>query len=238
MSIYALADLHLSLSIPDKSMEVFGPSWEGYISRIKENWENTVTDSDTVLVPGDISWATYIEDAASDFAFLSGLPGRKLLVRGNHDFWWTTMKKLEDFFAANGFDNIELVRTNVIEAEGCLISGTRGWMIESRDSIEGSDNRKIYEREKLRIKMCIDKLNEADPDHAKKHLMMIHYPPLTASQEFTEFGTQMAEGSIDICIYGHLHGRSHKKAFEGDFEGTKFICSSADYIGFKPVRII
>lgn len=238
MAIYALADLHLSLSCPDKSMEVFGSSWGEYILKVKENWEQTVTGSDTVLIPGDISWATYINKAEEDFKFISDLPGRKLLSRGNHDYWWTTMKKMEEFLAEKGFTNMEFVRTNVVEVEDCLITGTRGWMIETKESIEGSDNRKIYEREKLRIKMCIDVLNEADPGHAKKHILMIHYPPITAKQDFTEFAEMMAHGGIDICVYGHLHGSAHKKAFEGDFEGMRLICASADYADFKPVRIL
>ena len=238
MPIYALADLHLALSNPEKSMDVFGSRWEGYIDRVRDNWINTVTGADTVLIPGDISWATYIDKAEEDFRFISELPGQKLLSRGNHDFWWTTMKKMEEYFEAKGFSNLTLVRTNVVEAEGCLISGTRGWMIESRDSLEGSDNRKIYERESLRIKMCIDKLNEADPEHMQKRILMIHYPPITANQEFTEFAQLISDGGVDICVYGHLHGKAHKKAFEGEFGGTRFICSSADYVGFCPVKIV
>ena len=238
MAIYALADLHLALSNPEKSMDVFGSRWEGYIDRVRDNWINTVTDADTVLIPGDISWATYIDKAEEDFRFISELPGNKLLSRGNHDFWWTTMKKMEEYFETRGFTNLQFIRTNVVEADGCLVSGTRGWMIESRDSIEGSDNRKIYEREKMRIEMCLDKLNEADSDHAKTHILMIHYPPITAKQEFTEFAQLMADGGVDICVYGHLHGKAHKKAFEGEFGGTKFICSSADYVEFCPVKII
>lgn len=238
MSIYALADLHLPLSCPDKTMEVFGSSWDEYIQKVEDNWKTTVSGSDTVLIPGDISWSTYIDKAEEDFRFISGLPGRKLLSRGNHDYWWTTIKKMEGFLEEKGFDDIEFVRTNVVEAEGCLISGTRGWMIETKESLEGSENRKVYEREKLRIRMCIDKLNESDPEHSKKHLMMIHYPPLTANKEFTEFAEMMAMGGIDICVYGHLHGRAHRKAFEGSYEGTEFICASADYVGFKPVQII
>jgi hypothetical protein len=238
VAIYALADLHLALSNPEKSMDVFGSRWEGYIDRVRDNWINTVTDADTVLIPGDISWATYIDKAEEDFRFISELPGNKLLSRGNHDFWWTTMKKMEEYFETRGFTNLQFIRTNVVEADGCLVSGTRGWMIESRDSIEGSDNRKIYEREKMRIEMCLDKLNEADSDHAKTHILMIHYPPITAKQEFTEFAQLMADGGVDICVYGHLHGKAHKKAFEGEFGGTKFICSSADYVEFCPVKII
>ena len=238
MAIYALADLHLSLSIPDKSMEVFGSSWDDYISRVRENWENKVTEDDTVLIPGDISWATYVTEMEDDFRFISELPGRKLLSRGNHDYWWTTMKKMEEFLKEKNITKLEFVRTNVIPVEDALITGTRGWMIESIDSIEGTDNRKIYEREKLRIKMCLDEIGKADPEHAKKHIMMIHYPPITAKQDITEFAHLMAEGGIDICVYGHLHGKAHKKVFEGEFEGTKFVCASADYIGFDPVRIL
>ena len=238
MAIYALADLHLCLSNPDKSMALCWSSWTDYVGNIKANWESVVTDKDTVLVSGDISWATYIEKAEEDFRFISGLPGRKLLSRGNHDYWWTTMKKMEEFFAEKGFGNMEFVRTNVLEAEGCLITGTRGWMIETKESIEGSDNRKIYEREKLRIQMCIDVLKDADPEHSKKHILMIHYPPITAKQDFTEFAEMISSAGIDICVYGHLHGKAHKKAFEGDFGGTRFICTSADFVGFKPVRIV
>lgn len=238
MAIYALADLHLSLSCPGKSMEVFGHSWDGYISRVKDNWENTVTASDTVLIPGDISWATYINKAEEDFRFISDLPGRKLLSRGNHDYWWTTIKKMDDFLAGKGFTDLEFVRTNVVEAEGCLITGTRGWMIETKESLEGSDNRRIYEREKLRIGLCLDGLEKADPGHDKKHIMMIHYPPVTAKQDFTEFADILAGGGIDICVYGHLHGKAHKKVFEGEFQGMELICASADYTGFRPVKII
>ena len=206
-------------------MEVFGHQWGDYIGRVKENWENMVTENDTVLIPGDISWATYIDKA------------EEVLCRGNHDYWWTTMKKMEEFFAEKGLTDLEFVRTNVVPVEDALVTGTRGWMIETKESIEGSDNKKIYEREKLRIKMCIDVLKEADPEHAKKHIFMIHYPPVTAKKDFTEFAHMMAEGGVDICVYGHLHGSAHKKVFEGDFEGTKFICAAADFVDFRPVRI-
>lgn len=218
-------------------MEVFGHQWGDYIGRVKENWENMVTENDTVLIPGDISWATYIDKAEEDFRFISDLPGRKLLCRGNHDYWWTTMKKMEEFFSEKGLTNLEFVRTNVVPVEDALVTGTRGWMIETKESIEGSDNKKIYEREKLRIKMCIDVLKETDPEHTKKHIFMIHYPPVTAKKDFTEFAHMMAEGGVDICVYGHLHGNAHKKVFEGDFEGTKFICAAADFVDFRPVRI-
>ncbi len=236
MSIYAMADLHLSLSNPEKSMEFFGHQWAGYIDRIVEGWTNTVKPEDTVLIPGDISWATYIDKADEDFAFISSLPGRKLLSRGNHDYWWTTMKKLDEYFDAHSFPGMELVRTNVVEADGCLISGTRGWMSEAGKS-EDPEKKKIYDREILRVRLCIEELKKADPDHEKTHILMNHYPPLTTQQEHTGFSELIKEAGIDICVYGHLHGRSHKYIREGEIDGCRYICASADYLGFRPVLV-
>jgi len=236
MSIYALADLHLSLSNPEKSMELFGRQWAGYLDRISEGWKATVKPEDTVLIPGDISWATYVEKAEEDFAFISSLPGRKLLSRGNHDYWWTTMKKLDEFFESHSFPGMELVRTNVIEVEDCLVTGTRGWMTESAKS-EDPDKKKIYDREKLRLGLCVSELNKADPAHEKTHILMIHYPPFPAQQERTEYSEIIKEAGIDVCVYGHLHGRAHRFVREGVFDGCRYICASADYTGFAPVLV-
>ncbi len=236
MSIYALADLHLSLSNPEKSMELFGHQWAGYLERIRDEWNAAVKPEDTVLIPGDISWATYIDKAEEDFAFISSLPGRKLLSRGNHDFWWTTMKKLDEFFEAHSFPGLELVRTNVIEVEDCLVTGTRGWMTEASRT-EDPDKKKIYDREILRLGLCVKELAEADPEHKKTHILMLHYPPVTSQQENTEFSDIITEAGIDICVYGHLHGKSHKFAREGVIGGCRYFCTSADYLGFRPVLI-
>ena len=236
MSIYALADLHLSLSNPEKSMELFGHQWAGYLDRITEEWNRTVKPEDTVLIPGDISWATYIEKAEEDFAFIASLPGRKLLSRGNHDYWWTTMKKLDEFFESHSFPGLELVRTNVIESEGCLITGTRGWMTEASKS-EDPDKKKIYDRELLRLGLCVDELRKADPGHEKTQILMLHYPPVTSQQDKTEFSEVISEAGIDICVYGHLHGRAHRFVREGIVDGCRYFCVSADYLGFKPVLI-
>lgn len=231
MSVYALSDLHLSLSNPDKTMDVFGPSWEGYLERIKKNWTAKIKEEDTVLIAGDISWATYISKAKEDFEFLSSLPGRKLISRGNHDYWWTSKKKMDEFFSSNSFPGLEVVRTNLVEAEDCIISGTRGWTFSS------SDDRKIFEREVLRLGLCIDEFEKADPDHEKTRILMFHYPPLSKERQDTAF-TSLMEGKVDICVYGHLHGKAHKGLFEGTKGGVKYICTSSDYLGFDPVRII
>ena len=159
MAIYAMADLHLSLGKPEKSMEVFGRAWENYIPRIEENWRKTVKETDTVLISGDISWETYLSDAAEDFKFINSLPGRKILSRGNHDYWWTSFKKMDDFLAANGLGNISFCRTNIIEAEDAIISGTRGWLLPN-DREAKEEDRKFFARETERLNVamvCADK---------------------------------------------------------------------------------
>ena len=238
MAIFALSDVHLSLSIPDKSMSVFGPSWENYIERIKEGWTSVVGEDDTVLVSGDISWATKIEEADEDFAFLASLPGRKLLSRGNHDYWWTTISKMDKYFAGKDYGRLEIVRTNVIEADGCLISGTRGWMLPGDNEFEQQD-RKIYDRELARLKLCFSEMDKADPQRTKKRIIMLHYPPITRFDHPTDFTRVINEGGADICVYGHLHGRAHDKVYKEEvFENCRYVCTASDYLRFKPVRIV
>lgn len=238
MAIYALSDLHLCLSHPEKSMHMFGSGWEGYIEKIKAHWEETVCPEDTVLVPGDISWALLVNNAYEDFKFLDSLPGTKLICRGNHDYWWSTMKKVNDYFESQGFNSIKLVRTNVTEVEGCLISGTRGWKLPNVDSFS-ADDRKVLERELIRVGLCVKEFNEADPEHTKKRILMLHYPPLTNVVHKTDFTKIIEEGDIDLCVFGHLHGKSHKRIFEGKLDNGKTIyrCVSGDFISFKPLKI-
>lgn len=239
MAIYALSDLHLCLSHPEKSMHMFGSGWDGYIERIKTQWEVTVKPEDTVLVPGDISWAININGAYEDFEFLDSLPGTKLICRGNHDYWWSTMKKVNEYFENNHFDTIKLVRTNLTEVEGCLISGTRGWKLPSVDSFS-ADDRKVYDRELIRVKLCVDEFDKIDPEHTKKRILMLHYPPLNTMVHKTDFTKLIEDGHIDLCIYGHLHGKSHKRIFEGKLDtGTcEYRCVSGDFISFKPLNLL
>lgn len=237
MAIYALSDLHLSLSNPEKSMTVFGPKWDNYIERIRENWTNNVGEDDTVLISGDISWATKIDDACEDFEFIGSLPGHKLLSRGNHDYWWTTISKMDDFFARHSYNGIEIVRTNVVEKEGVLISGTRGWMLPTDQDFKEQD-RKIYDRELARLKLCFSEMDKVDPERAKKRIIMIHYPPVTKFNHPTDFTKIMTEGGADICVYGHLHAMAHRKVFEGvEFEGVRYVCAAGDYINFNPAKL-
>lgn len=237
MAIYAMADLHLSLGKPEKSMEVFGRSWENYIPRIEENWRKTVGEDDTVLISGDISWETYLAGTVEDFKFINSLPGHKILSRGNHDYWWTSFKKMEDFLETNGLSRISFCRTNIIEAEDALVSGTRGWLLPG-DSQAKEEDRKIFARETERLKLCIREFENADPGHAKKHILMIHYPPLTAGCRDTDFSRIIENGQIDVCVYGHLHARAHNMRFpEEVHNGVRYILTASDFLGFSPVRV-
>ena len=240
MAIYALADLHLAMSFPGKTMEVFGGEWKDYMSRIRENCMNILTPDDTLLIPGDLSWATYLKDAVEDFSFIDSLPGTKIICRGNHDYYWTTVKKMEEFFAAEGFGTIKIARHNAIRTEGALITGTRGWKMPGDDDFTEQD-RKIYDREKERMKLCLSALSEADSMHELTHIVMLHYPPLTNVRMKTELSELIETSGADICLYGHLHGRARQKVFEGAKEsapGTVYKCVSADYLGFRPLRIL
>ena len=236
MAIFAMADLHLAISNPEKSMEVFGNRWGDYIPKIRAAFGEKVCAEDTVLMPGDLSWATYLSEAREDFEFIDSLPGRKLICRGNHDYWWTTVAKMEKTFAEMGITTIDMIRHNCIEVEETLITGTRGWKLPTDDSFSAED-RKIYDREKIRIGLCIDALKKQDPEHSRRWLLMLHYPPLTTLVPETDLSKLIEEAGVDVCIYGHLHGRAHKRAFEGEKTGTLYRCVAADYLGFSPVQV-
>ena len=236
MALFAIADLHLALSNPEKSMEVFGKGWTDYIPRLEEAFREKVSPQDTVLMPGDISWATYMKQAEEDFKFIDSLPGKKIIGRGNHDYWWTTVKKMEETLASMGVTTISLSNHTTFEADGSLITGTRGWKLPSDDNFSEED-RKIYEREKIRIGLCAQALDKADPEHIKRRILMLHYPPLTSRVPDTELSEMIGSSGFDLCIYGHLHGKAHKKAFEGVKDGTEYKCVAADYLGFSPAEI-
>lgn len=234
MAIFAMSDLHLAISNPNKSMGLFGSAWKDYIPRIKAGFEENVKDGDTVLMPGDLSWVMYMKDGYDDFKFIDDLPGHKIISRGNHDYFWTTVKKMEEQFASFGISTIEIARNNVIEVEGSLITGTRGWKLPS-DTNFNDDDRKIYDREVIRLGLCMNALNELDPNHEKRHICMLHYPPLNNVRKNTEFTSILEENHVDICIYGHLHGKAQYRMFEGEQNGVNYKFVSAEYLDFKPL---
>lgn len=241
MAIYALSDLHLAYGIPQKTMEAFGKSWENYMARIEESWNSVVAPEDLVLVPGDICWATKLNEAVADFEHLNNLNGRKIISRGNHDYWWSTMNKIRAFLIENEFSTIDFIRNDDVYLEqGAVIAGTRGWNFPGVNEFVESD-RKIYERELIRLNICIDSIKKADPEHKLKWIVTLHYPPLTKQHHSSGFTEILKEAGVDTCIYGHLHGLGHRSVFEGRLDNnpvTEYICAASDYVRFEPVKIL
>ena len=225
MSVFVIADLHLSLGT-DKPMDIFR-GWDGYEKRLEENWRKLITHNDTVVIPGDISWAMKLSDTFEDFRFINGLPGRKLFLKGNHDYWWDTRRKMEMYLKENGFDTIEIVFNSAYAAEGYAICGTRGWFYDA----ETDSDKKVLSREVGRLRTS---LNEALKTGLEP-VVFLHYPPVFGNQRCDDILNVLKEYEIKKCYYGHLHGiNAARKAVTGDFEGIKFRLISSDYLKFMP----
>ena len=232
MAIYAISDLHLSFG-DNKPMDVFGVNWENHAEKIKENWIKKVTDNDLVLLPGDFSWAMYLKDTYEDFKFLSELPGRKILLKGNHDYWWTSIKKMREYLDGNSFKNIDFLHNNSYEYKGDIIAGTRGWQDENN-----KEDKKITKRENIRLELSIKDGIEKYGDN-KEIIICMHYPPFNDYEEleFSYIDT-MKKYNVTKCIYGHLHGEeSQKKAREGIIQDIDFKLVSCDYTKFDLIKI-
>lgn len=229
MAIYVLADLHLSFGV-SKPMDIF-PGWENHAERIEKNWRRLVKDSDTVVVPGDISWGLTLDEAKPDFDFIENLPGQKIISKGNHDYWWTTRKKLNEFLTINNYSTIKFMHNNAFEAENKIICGTRGWIFENGQP----DDERIISREAGRLKMSLDYLKSAD--RSKERIVFLHYPPIYMEQRAQHILDTLKEYDIKRCYYGHLHGKTIKYAFNGMYDGIKFKLISADALNFCPYII-
>ena len=229
MALFVMGDLHLSLS-SDKSMDIFG-GWENYVERIKENWNREVSPEDTVVVPGDISWAMSLKEAVADFSYIHELPGRKIMLKGNHDYWWTTAAKMNNFLAENGFDSIFILHNNHYAYENYGICGTRGWI---NDDSEPADA-KVLAREAQRLETSIASAENA----GLEPLVFLHYPPLYGNEYNPDLLEVMYRHNIKRCWYGHIHGRKgHQNAVNGERDGIFFQLVSADYVQFCPVKIM
>ena len=234
MSIYAIGDLHLSFSV-DKPMDIFGLSWENHAERIKENWINKVKPDDTVILPGDFSWATYLDETYKDFEYLNSLPGRKIMSKGNHDYWWTTVTSMRKYLKENNFENIDFLYNNSYLIEDKVIVGTRGWV----NTWKTEDNYKVLRRENERLKLSIeDGIKNFGTE--KEFIAFIHYPPFYKENEVPEeinFIKTLKDYNIKRCFYAHLHGESHKDAIEGNIDGIEFKLISSDYLKFDLFEI-
>lgn len=233
MAIFTIADLHLALSI-NKPMDIFGERWYNYMERLKQNWTNSITDDDYVIVPGDSSWATYIDEAYEDFRFIEELPGKKIISKGNHDYWWTTISKLNKFLQSNEFKTISFMHNNSFLIDGITICGTRGWKCPGDDGFSGED-KKIFERELQRLELS---LRSFCGDLDRQNIVVaMHYPPFNSNREPSSFVEIMEKYNVTKCIYGHLHGAGFKSAVVGNIRNIEFNLVSADFLNFEPLRL-
>lgn len=234
MSIYVIGDLHLSFST-NKPMDIFGNNWEKHEEKIKNDWLNKVNENDTVILPGDFSWATYLEDTYKDFEFLNSLPGKKILLKGNHDYWWTTVTSMNKFIKEKGFKNIFFLYNNAYLVEDKLITGTRGWI----NSWKANDNYKILKRENDRLKLSIENGIKQFGNN-KEIISFIHYPPFYKEDNIPEeidFIKTLKKYNIKKCFYAHLHSDSHKEAIEGIKDEIEYKLVSSDYLKFNLMSI-
>lgn len=233
MSIYAIADLHLSF-LHDKPMNIFGDNWENHAEKIKSNWIKKVQNDDYVILPGDFSWEISLKDTKLDFEYLNSLPGKKILLKGNHDYWWTTIAKMNNFIKENGYENIYFLYNNSYLVEDKIIVGTRGWNI-----LDTENDSKMIKRENSRLILSIqDGINKYGAD--KEMIAFMHYPPINKSinkYKKNEFVKTLENYNIHKCYYGHLHGLAHKEAVEGIFNGLEYKLISADYLKFNLIKV-
>lgn len=246
MSVWAIADLHLAISVPAKNMNVFGPVWEGYMEKIAMAWKEVVKSDDLVLLPGDICWAMRLEEAKADLAWIDQLPGTKVMIRGNHDYWWSSPKKMSQVFPPS----IHFIHNSAFHWNGVAIGGTRLWDTPEYnfnefvhfqanprarlDEKEGKESEAIFERELERLKMSLRQLNPA----AKVKVVMTHYPPIAADLRASRTSSILEEFGVQICVFGHLHNIKKEIPLFGEARHVRYHLTSADYLDFRPLKLI
>lgn len=238
MSLFTIADLHLSEGA-DHPMDVFGARWENYTEKICKNWRAIVRDEDTVVIPGDISWGMTLAGAKADFALLDSLPGKKLLGKGNHDFWWETAAKLGRFFAENNFSTLSLLYNNAMAVEDFIVCGTRGWFMEEekQNTVGEVDFAKIRNREAQRLEISLKAAKKLAEEHpGKEILVFLHFPPVFLGGACREITDLLEAYGIRRCFYGHIHGMYRLPPSEV-FEGVEYHLIAADYLNFVPKKI-
>jgi len=228
--IWAIGDLHLGFAV-DKPMDIFGPEWKDHATAIQANWEARVAPEDTVLVAGDISWGLRLAEALPDLEFVGRLPGAKILIKGNHDPWWSTRSKVEAVLP----DGMSLLQNDARRiGGGVAVTGTRGWSLPGAPDFDPESDEKILNREVGRLERGLDALDRLEPD---RRLVMLHYPPLWRDCLDTPFTRRLSSAGVDLCVYGHLHGKDRAVAFEGEHDGVRYALVSADHLGFAPREI-
>lgn len=229
MAVYAIADLHLSFGT-DKPMDVF-PGWTNYTDRIQKNWQNLITDKDTVVIAGDISWAMNLNQTYNDFQFINALNGKKILLKGNHDYWWSTKSKMDRFLSEKGFDTLSILHNNYYTADGIAICGSRGWFYDAEDDAD----KLILNREAGRLRLSLEPAVKDGYDP----IVFLHYPPIYNNMECEEILSVLKKYNVKKCFYGHIHGgNAAKKAFTGEKYGITFRLIACDYLKFTPLAVL
>lgn len=228
MALYVIGDLHLSNSTTEKPMDVFGGAWVGYMDKLKRGL-SIVEPDDTLVLPGDLSWALDLQQAKDDFAWINEIPGRKIILKGNHDYWWSTAAKFYKFCEQNDFQNMYVLNNNHYEYEGMAICGTRGWFFEEERG--SAQDEKVFKRELLRLEASLKSAG------ALPKMVFLHYPPKYKGYECTPILELLRQYDVRRCYYGHLHGASHGLAMEGLWDGIEFRLVSADRLDFMPLLV-
>ena len=224
-----MADLHLCKGNPEKTMSIFN-GWQNYQELIEKNWKELISDSDTIVLPGDISWGMSLKEAAPDFKFIEQLPGQKIVIKGNHDYWWTTKKKMEDFFAAEGCTSIKILHNNHYRYGEYGICGTRGWVNMPGET----QDEKVLRREVQRLETSI----RSALDEGLKPIVFLHYPPIFATNFNYDILDVLYRYKIEECYYGHIHGKSaHDLCVKNTYDGINFHLIAGDYLQFIPKKI-
>ena len=226
MQIYSIADLHLSLTA-EKPMDVFGEAWRGHTEKLGRNWRDTVKEDDLVLIPGDISWAMQLQAALPDLSFIGALPGRKILLKGNHDYWWSAVGRVRASLPAG----MRALQNDSFVEDGVGICGSRGWLCPGSSNFS-QDDEKIYLRELDRLTLSLNSLPAVETKIA-----MLHFPPFSDKDRASGFTERLEAAGVKIVVYGHLHGEANRYAFEGDKNGVYYHCVAADKLDFTPKRI-
>lgn len=226
MALFAIGDTHLSFGT-DKPMDIFG-GWNNYTERLENGWRGVVGEDDTVVVCGDISWAMKLESTGPDFSFLHSLPGKKLILKGNHDYWWTTKRKMDNFIEENGFSSLSILFNNCFEYNGVYLCGTRGWSYDCPQS-----EQTVLLREVGRLRLSLD----SAPKDSEK-IVFLHYPPVYGDYRCDEIMQVLHEYEIKTCYYAHLHGGAHKNAVIGEYEGIRMHLCAGDHCSFTPMLIM
>ena len=228
MALYAIGDLHLCLGAP-KPMDIFGGAWTGYMDKLQQGF-SCIQPEDTTVLLGDLSWALELRESKADFGWINAIPGRKIILKGNHDYWWSTATKFYKFCQENNFENQWILNNNCYQYDGWAICGTRGWFFEEARS--GQHDEKVFRRELFRLEASLREAGEMPK------MVFLHYPPKYKGYTCEPILELLQKYDVRRCFYGHLHGGSHSLAMEGIWDGIEYKLVSADKLNFQPFRVL